>query len=231
MDNLSLGVIRPPPESSTKRLKSELDSKSGLESEDESESNEETDTESDDELESKKAQEELEVYLTWESKPIEYLQERYDDDPCPRYFACKNFSYRNKAMLKKEEDSKKAVAEYLDKSRHLSPFDAIPIPPMANVCGNNFPGPIPLTENYRPHFIQLSKLALDYYNHHNQGLNYVFEDIVKVTGRHIPLGTCYITFIAKPKASIQPATTFQSEVWDRLTSLGPPIVKSCSIKT
>ncbi|CAK8567044.1 unnamed protein product [Lathyrus sativus] len=242
MDSLSFGVVRPPPESCDergKRLKSEHESedesmseKAKVESEDEPESEEETDLESDDESMSEEAKEELEFYLNWESKPIEYMQEKFDDDPFLRLFSCKNYCYKNKAMIKKEEDSKKAVAEYLDRSRHLSPFDAIPIPPLANVCDNNFPRPIPLTENDRPHFIQLSNLALDYYNQHNQGLGllYVFEDIVKVTGRHIPLVTRYITFIAKPRDSMEPATTFQAEVWDRMTSLGPPIVKSCSIK-
>ncbi|CAK8567041.1 unnamed protein product [Lathyrus sativus] len=227
MDNLSLGVIQPPPESCDEREKP-LNLKPESEDESETESEEETD---DDESISEKAKEELEFYLNWESKPIEYLQEKFDDDPFFCVFSCKNYCYKNKAMIKKEEDSKKAVTEYLDKSPNLSPFNAIPIPCLANVCDNNFPRPISLREYNRPHFIQLCKLALDYYNHHNQGLNYMFEDIVKVTGRRIPFATRYITFIAKLNDWIQqPAITFQAEVWDKMTSLGPPIVKSCSIK-
>lgn len=98
------------------------------------------------------------------------------------------------------------------------PFDAIPVPTLANVCGNNFPRPFHITDDRRSLFIDLSKLALEKYNHDNQGTKYEFVDLVKATKRRIPLTTYYITFEAKDHhthhvhPSNFPAITFLAHV-------------------
>ena len=56
----------------------------------------------------------------WVSKPIEYLEEKYEDDPIPRYFACTRFVFKNKVVRQREEAEAKAVAEYLKTARNIS---------------------------------------------------------------------------------------------------------------
>ncbi|XP_058754477.1 uncharacterized protein LOC131627654 [Vicia villosa] len=165
-----------------KPLKSESEQQEKL-SKSESEKEESEEDESESESEEDESGSETESDLGWESKPVEYLKEKYEDDPCPCYFSCDRFVYKNKAMIKQEEDSEKAVNEYWESSRNISPYDAIPVPPLANLRFSNFPRPITITEGWRPRFIHLSKLALESYNYDNQGLNYEFEDIVKARHR------------------------------------------------
>jgi hypothetical protein len=58
--------------------------------------------------------------LEWVSKPIEYLKEKYDNDPTPQLFQCSRFVYKNKAQEKHEQDVENAVIEYLKIARNLS---------------------------------------------------------------------------------------------------------------
>ncbi|KAK2389058.1 hypothetical protein QL285_062683 [Trifolium repens] len=96
--------------------------------------------------------------------------------------------------------------------------------------------PLYITEERRPGLTHLSKLALDDYNTKNQDKQqYEFAELVKVTHKRLPLGTCYITFTAKPKdaTGVDPsncsATTFQAHAVDNIT--GDPDIEYCSIKT
>lgn len=83
---------------------------------------------------------------------------------------------------------------------------------------------------------RLSKLALEKYNADNQDVKYEFDVLIKATRVHIPLGTYYITFKAKPKPedathvhpSNCPAITFQAEVFCSRSE--PPVVESCAMK-
>ncbi|XP_058755613.1 uncharacterized protein LOC131628816 [Vicia villosa] len=153
-----------------KRLKSE----SELESESESESESELESASDSEPE---------PFPKWDyrTKPFKDLvyedfSSRYDDHPQPYIFGCARFVYRNKAQIKIDEEEAKALADYLRDSANISPFDAIPVPPLANKCGNNFPRPITttMTDDCRALLIQLSKLALTKFNdENNQVINYL----------------------------------------------------------
>ncbi|MCI08347.1 hypothetical protein A2U01_0029423, partial [Trifolium medium] len=145
------------------------------------------------------------------------MKQKYDNDPEPHYFACGNFEYENEASKKYNEESDKAVFEYHHMSQGISPFDPIPIPPLANVPGNNFPRELFITKERLERFTHLSCLALADYNTKNQLANdneYEFAELVKAVSKRIPLGTYYITFNAKPKDSTSncSATTFQAHV-------------------
>ncbi|XP_004502188.1 uncharacterized protein [Cicer arietinum] len=183
---------------------------------------------------------ELDPRSDWELIPIEKLTvndlaSRYDDDPSLFWFSCTQFVYKNKAFLKREEEIEKALAEYLELSRDVSPFDAIPIPPLAiaDRCGCNFPAPVELTEECGL-LTDLSNLALEKFNAKNKGSNFVFDELVKAAYSAFP-PTYYITFkandAAHPQPSDSPATTFQAQVWNMVARKGPYMVKSCSIKT
>ncbi|XP_012571787.1 uncharacterized protein [Cicer arietinum] len=118
---------------------------------------------------------ELDPRADWELIPIEKLTvndlaSRYEDDPSLFSFGCPQFVYKNKAFLKREEDIKKARAEYYKLARGVSPFDAIPIPPLAfaDRCGCNLPSPVELTEQRRHLLTHLSNLALEMFNAKNQ---------------------------------------------------------------
>ncbi|CAL5203573.1 unnamed protein product [Lathyrus oleraceus] len=250
MDTFSLGVIRPPSgicDERGKRLKSdqepktepesESESGSGSEPEPEPEPEPESETDSETEREYKKA---WDREFGWQSIPLEDLEasdlsSRFEDHPDPFFYICPKFTYANKAKIKQGEDSKKALADYRERSRNISPFDVTDVPSFGNICGNNFPRPVTITDDRRPHFMHLSKLALDNYNNHdNQVLKYDFQDVIKATRQPVPLVTYYITFEAKPihdGVESGPATTFQARVWDRTPSLESPLVESCSIKT
>jgi hypothetical protein len=58
--------------------------------------------------------------LEWVSKPIEYLKEKYDNDPTPQLFQCSRFVYKNKAREKHKQEVENAVIEYLKIARNLS---------------------------------------------------------------------------------------------------------------
>ncbi|PNX84641.1 digestive organ expansion factor-like protein [Trifolium pratense] len=206
----------------------------------ESESELEHELSEEEEEDSKSESSESESEESWRSKPIEELMEsdfyRYDDDPAPYHFFCPRFEYKNKAQKKLDGETEKAVAEYVERTRNLSPFDAIPVPPKANKFGNNWAKPTDIT-NHELHtrLIHLSNLALAKYNARNdQGARYVFEKLVKATSRFIPISTYYITFEAKDATHVDtsncPAIIFQAHVWDRTLSEKPSVVKSCSIK-
>ncbi|MCH87216.1 hypothetical protein A2U01_0008082, partial [Trifolium medium] len=116
-DTRFFGVIRPPPESLEergKRLKSEPEP----------------------EPEPKpKRKPEPKPLPVWETKAIEDLKlsdfSMYDDDIKPFMFMCVNFTYRNKAQIKKDMEIEAAIADYKHRSRNLSVFDAIPPPKIA----------------------------------------------------------------------------------------------------
>lgn len=214
LDTVLHGVTPPPLESCEEKAKRQK-----------TEPEPESDSESDSEPEP--------IDWDWVSKPIEYLQDKYEDDPIPRYFSCTRFVYKNKVVREQEEAEEKAVAEYLKTARNISPFDAIPIPPLANKFGHNWPRPVPIDDHEQPLLIRLSKCALEKYNKDNQGLKYEFKELVKAAISHIPLGSYYITFKATPKPedvhpSNMSATTFQTHVCDCRPE---PVIKSCSIKT
>ncbi|XP_058753951.1 uncharacterized protein LOC131627134 isoform X2 [Vicia villosa] len=226
LDTLLPGVTQhPPPESYV-----EIDKRQKLEPEAEEESESQSNSESESESEWEPE--------PWSLKRIEDLVESdfymYNDDSNPYLFSCSRFEYKNKAQIKKEEQVEKAVAEYEERSRNLTPFDAIPVPPLANIFGNNWPKPITITDDVRPLLIHLSNLALEIYNQGTANANYVFNEIVKATSQFIPYGTHYITFEAKDAAHVDPfnspITTFQAHVWNRRPEEGQPVVKSCSIK-
>ncbi|XP_058778748.1 uncharacterized protein LOC131652806 [Vicia villosa] len=240
MDPFSLGVIRPSPGSCDergKRLKSDAEPKTEPEAESGSEPEPESESEIDSETE-REFEKERDRVFGWQSIPLEDLEvsdlsSRYEDHPYPFSFGCPKFTYVNKAMRKQEEDGKKALADYRESSRNISPYDVTDVPSFGNICGNNFPRPVTIADDHRrPHFIHLSKLALAEYNHDNQAIKYEFEDVIKATRQFVPLITYYITFQAKPKDKGDGATTtFQARVWDRTPSLESPVVESCSIKT
>ncbi|XP_058753950.1 uncharacterized protein LOC131627134 isoform X1 [Vicia villosa] len=156
LDTLLPGVTQhPPPESYV-----EIDKRQKLEPEAEEESESQSNSESESESEWEPE--------PWSLKRIEDLVESdfymYNDDSNPYLFSCSRFEYKNKAQIKKEEQVEKAVAEYEERSRNLTPFDAIPVPPLANIFGNNWPKPITITDDVRPLLIHLSNLALEIYN-------------------------------------------------------------------
>ncbi|XP_004508024.1 uncharacterized protein [Cicer arietinum] len=260
MDSLLLSVTQSPPEiCDDKRLKSVPDKLSELVLEPYIASGSDTDTASepepepepkpkpepklgpqlDTELEQESESEpELDPRSDWELIPIEKLTvndlaSRYDDDPSLFCFRCPQFVYKNKAYLKNEEEIAKVRAEYFKLCRSISPFDAIPVPPLAIACGSKFTRPLELTEQCRPLLTYLSNRALKKFNAKNKGSNYVFDELVKATSRQIPRVTYYITFKAKddahPHTSDSPATTFQAHVWRKPSRKS--VVKSCSIKT
>lgn len=171
----------------------------------------------------------LEPKAPWECKRMEDLEESdfsiYDDYSEPYMFACKRFVYKNKATIEQE----KAIAEYEERSRNLSPYDAIAPPPNSRLCGGV--RPFLITDDLRPRLINLCTLALEKYNADNQGANFVFDDLVKTTGKLVCGVIFYITFKAKD-ASNGAAQTFQAQVWDTMLpkNAKPPVVDSCSIK-
>ncbi|CAK8567049.1 unnamed protein product [Lathyrus sativus] len=243
MDNFSLGVVRPPPESCDergKRLKSDQEPKTEPEQESESEPEPEPESETDSETE-REIEKEWDRAWGWESIPLEDLtvsdlSSRFEDDPYAFAYSCPKFSYENKAAKKLREDGKKALADYRERSRNISPFDVTDVPSFGIICGTNFPRPVTITDDRRPQFVYLSELALDKYNRDNQVLNYEFQHVIKATMQFIPRTTYYITFQAKAKPihddGVQnyPATTFQARV--RVLDREPsPVVESCSIKT
>jgi hypothetical protein len=93
-----------------------------------SEAEEESEAESESEEEEEESESESIVKLDlswWESIPVKELKEsdfasRYDDHPCTFYFACPQFVYKNKAMIKEEEDTKNAVDAYLKAAKNIS---------------------------------------------------------------------------------------------------------------
>ncbi|AES71816.1 hypothetical protein MtrunA17_Chr3g0120981 [Medicago truncatula] len=166
----------------------------------------------------------------WELKRFEDLEisdfSMYDDDIKPFMFMCGRFTYKNKAQIQQDKEIRIARAKHKKLSRNLSPFDAITPPKNANLHFSAIP--ISLTDDLRLRLTSLCKFALDKYNAENQGANFVFADIVKTTWR--PGRTYYITFQAQKQEdpSNIPAIIFQAQVQNK--RLGPPVVKSCSMK-
>lgn len=84
-------------------------------------------------------------------------------------------------VKEEEEEERKVMAVYKERSRHLTSFDAID--PPQGLCGGIFP--IYITDDVRPRLITFSKLALDKYNA-DQGANFVFDDLVRSTRQCVP---------------------------------------------
>ncbi|CAK8566385.1 unnamed protein product [Lathyrus sativus] len=248
----SFGVTRPPSESLPERgklLKLESELQPNLEPESDLQPNLEPESELQPNLGSKPQPElELQPNLEPESdlqcKPkLEYLLSSksmkklkmsdlsimYDDDPKPFQFMCPRFVYKNKARIKLDEEIKVAMDDYRERSRNLSPFDAICRPKvlMLENCGGG-PRPIPITESKRLELTPLCKLALDKYNA-DKDTHFVFADIVKTTWR--PGAMYYITFLAQDSSNNNnntSLTTFQAQV----SNMRPaPEIYSCAIKT
>ncbi|CAK8567040.1 unnamed protein product [Lathyrus sativus] len=122
------------------------------------------------------------------------------------------------------DDEEKAYAEYRERSRNLSPFDAIEPPPC--LCGGI--SPLRVTNEVRRNLTPLCELALDKYNT-EQGTNFVFVDIVKSTHQGVAGTNYYITFQANSPNC--PLVTFQACVWVKLPCYGgQAVVQSCAIK-
>ncbi|WJX22724.1 hypothetical protein P8452_12005 [Trifolium repens] len=167
----------------------------------------------------------------WELKAVKDLTpsdfSMYDDAVKPFRFACPQFVYNNKAMIEKEKEVKAACADYMKRSRNLSPFDAITPPKIKPEFGGcSGPVPVKMTNDLRLKLIPLCKAALDKYNAENQDAKFVFLDVVKTAWR--PGGIYYITFQAQIDYPNCSANTFQAMVMK--VGRGPTEVKSCDIK-
>lgn len=203
-DTNLLGVTRPPPESCDERGKR-------LKLEEESESESESESEQELESDSEQKGFPYWDYTTkpYEDLVYEDFSSRFDNNPIPFRFRCSRFYYRNKAQIKKDDEEAKAVAEYLRDSANISvrfslnllfnfmfhiiysliflfwivqPFDAIPVPPLANVSANNYPKPITtMGDDARTRLTELSKLSLKTYNN-DQVQNYLTTNL---TYKHI----------------------------------------------
>jgi hypothetical protein len=126
MEGFMFGNVRPSPESCDDRGKwtrketeseSEEESEKELEKEFESEQKSEEESEKESESEEKSEEEsetKPEEEWDWESKSYEEMQQKYDNDPKPRFFVCRNFVYENKVLKQQNEECDKAVDEYLE---------------------------------------------------------------------------------------------------------------------
>ncbi|CAJ2668296.1 unnamed protein product [Trifolium pratense] len=132
--------------------------------------------------------------------------------------------------MKEDDEIEVAMASYRDRSRHLSEFDAIRAPDIADFCGGI--NPIHIDDDDRLKLTSLCKLALDKYNAENQGANFVFADLVKSTEGLCAGSLYYMTFQAKDAThpSNSPHVIFQAKVWEKLPCYGPPEVRSCAMK-
>ncbi|WJX39298.1 hypothetical protein P8452_26853 [Trifolium repens] len=191
MEGFMFGNVRPSPESCDDRGKrptqeteseSEEESEKALEKESEyrhwfeSEQKPEEESEKEPEKESESEQKPEEESETkpeeewdWESKSLEEMQQKYDNDPKPRFFVCRNFVYENKVLKQQNEECDKAVDEYLEICSGKSPFDPIPIPRAANFRGHNFPRELYITEECLERFTRISQIALADYNSKKTG--------------------------------------------------------------
>ncbi|WJX39315.1 hypothetical protein P8452_26869 [Trifolium repens] len=168
----------------------------------------------------------------WLSKPAKDLKasdfSMFDDDPEPFMFERGHFVYKNDAFIKQQQEIKVAMAEYRRLSRNLSPFDAIPLPEKKDLSAQI--SPLDMTDERRIKLTPFCELALNKYNHENQGSNFEFLNIVKTTWS--PGGIYYVTFQAREREdpSNTSATIFQAHV-QKLPGDGPLKVFSCAIKT
>ncbi|KAL5076102.1 hypothetical protein RYX36_015086 [Vicia faba] len=122
------------------------------------------------------------------------------------------------------DDEEQVYAEYLERSRNLSRFDAIEPPP--HICGGI--SPLHITNEVRGDLIPLCELALHKYNT-EQGTNFVFVHILKSTHQYVSGTNYFITFQAKSPNC--PLVTFQAYVFVALPCYGgQPEVQSCAIK-
>ncbi|XP_058768931.1 uncharacterized protein LOC131642729 isoform X1 [Vicia villosa] len=232
------GVNRPPSESLEDRGKLiKLESESledrgkliKLESESESESELVSETESDSDSETEPGSKpKPRVIYDWELKRPEDLVasdfSMYEDDPKPFTMCSGRFEYKNKAWIEREKKIEVAMADYRERSRNLSIFDAIAPPKIAGLCGGVIP--LPIDDDCRLNVTPLCNAALDNYNNENQGSNFVLADILRTTWR--AGGMYYITFQATHPSNSN-ATTFQAEVQRK--PKGEHKVYSCAIKT
>ncbi|WJX39304.1 hypothetical protein P8452_26858 [Trifolium repens] len=103
----------------------------------------------------------------------------FENHPTPFCYICPRFVYKNKAHKDEEEEREKALHEYKERSRNVTPFDAIPVPPKIQIMASNFPKPIGITNDEDHAFLtELSLIALAQYNA-DQGSNYDFDGLVK----------------------------------------------------
>ncbi|CAK8566383.1 unnamed protein product [Lathyrus sativus] len=233
----SFGVTRPPSESLPERgklLKLESELQPNLGSKPQPESELQPNLEPKPQPESKlqpnlERKPRLEYLLS--SKPMKKLKmsdfSMYDDEPEPFMFMHRRFVYKNKAQIKLDEEIKVAMDDHRERSRNLSPFDAIGRPKISDTCGGG-PRPIPITESVRLELTPLCKLALDKYNA-DKDTHFVFADIVKSTW--CPGAMYYITFLAQDSSNNNnntSLTTFQAQVSNRRPA---PKVYSYAIKT
>ncbi|KAK2443066.1 hypothetical protein QL285_014204 [Trifolium repens] len=153
-----------------------------------------------------------------------------EDDPEPFMYMRDRFTYMNKAFIKQEEEIQVAMADYRDRSRNLTPFDAIPLPKISHSLDGIVP--LDMDDNLRIKLTPLCELALNKYSADNQGAKFELANIDKTTWR--PGGMYYITFQAKQGEGEHPSNistkTFQAHV-RRLRRDGPHQVFSCAIKT
>jgi hypothetical protein len=138
MEGFMFGNVRPSPEScddrgkwtrketesesvakeqSEKELEKEFESEQKPDEESEKEPEKEFESEQKPEGESETKPEEE---WDWESKSLEEMQQKYDNDPKPRFFVCRNFVYENKVLKQQNEECDKAVDEYLEICRGIS---------------------------------------------------------------------------------------------------------------
>ncbi|WJX10010.1 hypothetical protein P8452_00783 [Trifolium repens] len=144
---------------------------------------------------------------------------------------------------------KKSIEEdelYLEQSRNLSLYDAIPRPRTSRLAGGSPVDPLLITQTNRPLLVDLSWMALNRFNQ-DFGATFVFRDLIKCTCtthvgrihddgvfRHDPTDY-YITFAAKPSGhSFHCLTIFQAHVSvpvDECSSLFQNrVVHECRIK-
>ncbi|XP_058781668.1 uncharacterized protein LOC131655885 [Vicia villosa] len=124
------------------------------------------------------------------------------------------------------DDEERVYAEYRERSRNLSRFDAIEPPQFAGLTGCIYP--LHITDEVRSYLIPLCNLALDKYNT-EEGTNFLFVDILKSTHQGVAGTNYFITFQAKYPYG--PLVTFQAYVFVKLPCYGgQPVVQSCAIK-
>ncbi|XP_058781656.1 uncharacterized protein LOC131655874 isoform X2 [Vicia villosa] len=168
------------------------------------------------------------VIYDWELKRPEDLVasdfSMYEDDPKPFTMRSGRFEYTNKAWIEREKQIEVAMADYRERSRNLTLFDAIAPPKIAGICGGVIP--LSIDDDCRLNLTPLCNVALDNYNAENQGSNFVLADIVRTTWR--AGGMYYITFQAQDTPN-SPHITFQAQVQRK--PKGQHKVYSCAIKT
>ncbi|WJX33236.1 hypothetical protein P8452_21458 [Trifolium repens] len=109
-----------------------------------------------------------------------------EDDPEPFMYMRDRFTYMNKAFIKQAEEIQVAMADYRERSRNLTPFDAIPLPKISHALDGIVP--LDMDDNLRIKLTPLCELALNKYSADNQGAKFELANIDKTTWR--PGGPC-----------------------------------------